>query len=183
MVLTERQAEVTPKGFLEQRNFNSFIVLDATSISHPDEQRVFGYSIEILNSIRVIALVNKLCQGFKSNFNIDSSIYYKAIKNLMDSEIFSDTELESYFLISQKKEEFLSFSRILADIENDFYLPYEVDFILLGMDMDNFNSLDETTKGNLHETYGDLKCDMSFKKISISDFIIKAKKILLVLMD
>jgi hypothetical protein len=178
MVLTHKQAEVTPKGFLEKRDFNSFMVLDTTTIFYPEETQVFGYSVEILNVIRINTLVNKMCNGFQSNFNIDSSIYYKAISNILESKPFLDSELECYFLASQKKEEFLSFSRSLADIENDFYLPYEVDFILLGVDIDNFNSLDEIAKGDLDDRYGDLKCDMSFKKIEIKDFIVKAKKLI-----
>ncbi|MBP2281961.1 hypothetical protein H4V97_000279 [Flavobacterium sp. CG_23.5] len=178
MVLTHNQAEVTPKGFLEKRDFNSFMVLDTNSILYPDAKQVFGYTVEILNVIRINTLVNKMCNGFQSNFNIDSSIYYKAISNVLESKPFLYPELESYFLASQKKEEFLSFSRSLADIEDDFYLPYEVDYILLGMNMDQYDKLNEDKKGDLSDSYSDLKCNMSFKKIEIKDFIIKAKQLI-----
>lgn len=178
MVLTKDQATVTPKGFLGKREFNSFIVLDTTSILYQDETQTFGYSVEILNVIRINNIVNKMCLGFKSSFNIDSSIYYKAIGNILEEKAFSDSELESYFTASIMKEEFLSFSRSLADIENDFYLPYEVDYILLGLKMIDYNKLSEADKGKLSESYGDLKCDMCFKRIEIKDFIVQAKALI-----
>lgn len=180
MVLTHNQAEVTPKGFLEKREFNSFMVLDTVSILYPDEQRIFGYTVEILNLIRITTLVNKMCLDFKSDFNIDAAIYHKAISSILVNRSFTDTELHDYFIADQMKENFLSFSRSLADIEDEFYLPYEVDYILLGLDMNNYDKLDEAQKENLSESYGDLKCDMSLKKIEIKDFVIKAKKLITV---
>lgn len=178
MVLTKDQATVTPKGFLGKREFNSFLVLDTTSILYPDEQKSFSYSVEILNVIRINNIVNKMCLGFKSSFKIDSSIYYKAIDNVLENKPFRDTDLEKYFLVAQAKEEFLSFSRSLADIENDFYLPYEVDYILLGLEMIDYNKLSEADKGKLSDSYSDLQCSMSSKSIEIKDFIVQAKALI-----
>jgi hypothetical protein len=176
MVLTHEQAEVTPKGFLEQRDYNSFIVLDATSILYEDEKMNFGYTIEILNVIRITKLINKMCAGFKSSFTIDSSIYYNAISNILEGNPFTGSELERFFLVSKLKEEFISFSRSLAYIEDDFYFPYEVDFMLLGVDINIHDALDETVKGELHDRYGDLKCIMNCGEIEIKDFISQAQK-------
>lgn len=177
MVLTRNQTEVTPKGFLEKRQFNSFMVLDTVSIQYPEEQNVFGYSIEILNLIRVAFKANKMCLDFKSDFRIDTDIYHKAISCVLNNESFSGAELESYFETAQKKEEFLTFSRSLADIENEFYLPFEVDYILLGMNMDAYNKFDETQRDGLSDSYGDIECDMRLKTIEIKDFIAKAKEL------
>lgn len=176
MVLTINQAEVTPKGFLEQRDFNSFIVLDANSILYEDEKKNFGYTIEILNTIRITTLINKMCSGFKSSFNIDYSIYYKAISNILEGIAFTDSELESYFLASQLKEEFISFSRSLAAIEDNFYLPDEVDFLLFGINMKVYYNLDQETQGDFQDKYGDLRCSMSCGEIEIKDFLSQVQK-------
>ncbi|MEO8236385.1 MAG: hypothetical protein ABI549_13290 [Flavobacterium sp.] len=180
MVLTENQAEVTPKGFLEKREFNSFMVLDTTSVVYSDDHKVFGYSIEILNLIRVTFIANKMCLDFKSSFCIDTDIYHKAINNVLTYKSFSDSELENYFITEQKKEEFLKFSCSLFDIENNFYLPYEVDYILLGINIDLYNNLDEIKKEELHESYGDIACDVRLKQMKIKDFILKARELLVI---
>lgn len=178
MVLTRNHAEVTPKGHLEKREFNSFMVLDTQSFLYSEEKKAFGYSIEILNLIRVASIANKMCLDLKSSFFIDTDIYHKAINSVLNNKAFSDSELENYFETDQKKEEFLTFSRSLVDIENEFYLPYEVDYILLGMDMITYNNLSEDKREELSENYGDIACDMRFKKMEIKDFILKAKKLI-----
>lgn len=178
MVLTRNHVEVTPKGYLKKREFNSFMVLDTKSFLYSEEKKSFGYSIEILNLIRVACMANKMCLDFKSSFFIDIDIYHKAINSILNNKCFSDSELKIYFETDQKKEEFLTFSRSLADIENEFYLPYEIDYILLGIDMDVYNNLNEDKKGELSDSYGDIACDMRLKKMEISDFILKAKKLI-----
>ena len=179
MVLTNNQAEVTPKGFLEKREFNSFIVLDSTGILYHNEKKLFEHSIEILNVIRVVLKANKMCADFRSDFRINTDIYYKAMDSILNDIPFSDAELESFIESEQKKEDFLTFSRSLADIENEFYLPYEVDFILLGLKIDTYNELDELQKEALHESYGDIANEVRFKRIEVSDFILKAKGLLI----
>lgn len=177
MVLTHEQAEVAPKGFLVKKGYNSFMVLNTESILYEDQIKLFGFSIEILNLIRVINKANELSKNFKSEFRIPNEIFHKAIDNVMANKSFTDTELESYFSAEQIKEEFLTFSRSFADFENDFYLPFEIDFILLGMDMNLYDKLDEAEKDVLGENYGDLHFEVIFKKIETSDFILKAKKL------
>lgn len=179
MVLTENQVEVTPKGHLKTREYNSFIVLDSNSILYREEKELFGYSIEILNLIRVVFKANKMCSDFKSDFSIKTDIYYKAINSVINNIPFSDSELETYIENEQKKEDFLSFSRSLADLENEFYLPYEVDFILLGMNMDAYMSLNEEEKETLHERYSDIAYQIRCKKIGARDFILRAKELLI----
>lgn len=179
MVLTDNQAEVTPKGFLKQREYNSFVVLDSSSILYDNELKLFEYSIEILNLIRVALKANKMCVDFRSDFRINTGIYYKAMDSILNNIPFSDTELESFIESEQKKEDFLTFSRSLADIEREFYLPYEVDFILLGMNIDKYNDLNEEKKEALHESYGDIAFEVRFKKIGIPEFILKAKELLI----
>lgn len=178
MVLTKDQVEVTPKGFLEKRGVDSFIVLNSTSVSYGKETELFGYSIEILNAIRVILKANKMCSDFKSDFRIDTDIYYKAMNAVLNNIPFSDSELESYIESEQKKEDFLTFSRGLADIEEEFYLTYQIDFILLGLNIDTYNNLDESQKDALHESYGDIAYEVRFKKMEIKEFISKAKELL-----
>jgi hypothetical protein len=178
MVLTKDQVEVTPKGFLEKIGVDSFIVLNSSSILYGEETKSFEYSIEILNSIRVISKANKMCSDFKSDFRIDTDIYYKAMDAVLNNIPFTDAELESFIESEQKKEDFLTFSRSLADIEEQFYLPYEVDFILLGLNIDTYKKLDEPQKNALHESYGDIAYEVRFKRIEIKDFISKAKELL-----
>ncbi|MNQ93477.1 hypothetical protein D3C85_1089440 [compost metagenome] len=179
MVLKSSQVEVSPKGFLEKREFNSFIVLDSSSISYGEEEEIFGYSIEILNLVRVVSKANKMCSDFKSDFRINTDIYYKAIDSILNNIPFSDAELESYIESEQKKEDFLTFSRSLADIENEFYLPYQVDFILLGMCIEAYTKLNEEEKEALHESYNDMAHEVRFKKIGVRDYILKAKGLLI----
>lgn len=178
MVLTNNQAEVTPKGFLEKRGFNSFIVLDSTSILHDDEKLLFEHSIEILNLVRVLLKANKMCADFRSDFHINTDIYYKVMDSVLNNIPFSDTELKSFIESEQKKEDFLNFSRSLAEIEDDFYLPYQIDLILLGMKMDKFNNLNEIEKDEFLDSYGNIAYEVRSKKIDVRDFILQAKKIL-----
>ena len=178
MVLTNNQAEVTPKGYLATRDFNSFITLDSRGIQCDHGEKLFGYSIELLNSIRVISLANKMCSDFKSDFRIDTTIYHKAVDAILNNAPFSDSELENYFESEQKKEDFLKFSRSLATSEEEFYLPYEVDFLLLGINLDDFSQLNESQRDSLSTTYGEIWCDVRFKKMEIKNFILKARDLL-----
>ncbi|SHF89414.1 hypothetical protein SAMN05443549_101732 [Flavobacterium fluvii] len=177
MVLQKEQVDVNPKGYLEKREYNSFIVLDSSGISYDDEKELLCHSIEILNSIRVVKKANKMCSDFKSDFQINTDIYYKAMDSVLNNKSFSDADLKSYFESEQKKEEFLIFSRSLADNENELYLPYEVDFILLDMNMGAYNILNERKKDTLRDIYGSLACEVRYKNIGISDFILKAKEL------
>lgn len=179
MVLTNDQVEVTPKGFLEKREFNSFIVLDSTGILHDDERILFEHSIEILNLVRVVLKANKMCADFRSDFRINTDIYYKAMDSILNDIPFSDAELESFIESEQKKEDFLTFSRSLADIEDDFYLPYETDLILLGMKIDEYNNLNEIEKDAFLDIYGDIAYEVRSKKIDVRDFILRAKELLI----
>lgn len=178
MVLTKDQAEVNPKGFLKTKGTDSFIVLDASSVLYGEETELFGYSIEILNSIRVISKANKMCADFKSDFRIDTEIYYKAMDAVLNNIPFSDIDLENYIKSEQKKEDFLTFSRSLAAIEEQFYLPYTIDLILLGLNIGTHNKLDKFQIDALHESYGDIAYEVRFKRMEIEDFISKAKKLL-----
>lgn len=179
MVLTNGQAEVTPKGFLEQRNFNSFIVLDSTSILNYDEGILFEYSIEILNLVRVVLKANKMCADFRSDFQINTAIYYKAMDSVLNNMPFTDAELESFIHNEQKKEDFLTFSRGLANLENDFYLPYQIDLILLGVKIDKYNNLNEIEKDAFLDSYGDIAYDVRSKRINFRDYILKANELLI----
>lgn len=178
MVLTKKQAEVKPKGFLENREYNSFIVLDSSSIMYEEEAELFKYSIEVLNLIRVALKANKMCSDFKSEFRINTDIYYRAMNSVLNDLPFSDAELESYIESEQQKETFLNFSRSLSDTDKDFYLPYQVDFILLGMKIDSYFKLNFDEKEMLHESYDSMAHEVRSKKIGIRDFISKAKELL-----
>lgn len=178
MVLTQKQTEVTPKGFLAQRECNSFMVLDTKSIFYEDERILFEHSIEILNLVRVVLKANKMCADFRSDFHINTDIYYKAMDSVLNNIPFSNIELESFIESEQKKEDFLTFSRSLTEIEDDFYLPYEIDLILLGMKMDKFNNLNEIEKDEFLDSYGNIAYEVRSKKIDVRDFILQAKKTL-----
>ncbi len=178
MVLTNNQAEVNPKGFFENRKYNSFMVLDTSSIIYPDEKEVFGYSIEILNLIRVAKIANKMCASFKSDFQINTDIYYNVIDCVLGNHFFTNNDLIKYFETEQTKEEFLTFSKSLVDIEKEFYLPYEVDFILLGIDIESYFDLDQAKKEEISDKYGAIACEVRSKEIEIEDFIVKARDLM-----
>lgn len=119
-----------------------------------------------------------MCSDFKSDFRIDTDIYYKAMDAVLNNISFSDIELENYIKMEQKKEDFLTFSRSLADTEEELYLPYIVDFILLGLNIGDHNKLDKYQIDALHESYGDIAYEVRFKRMEIKDFISKAKELL-----
>ncbi len=178
MVLTDNLTEITPKGYLATRQFNLFTVLDTTNIKYIEEKQLFEYSIEILNSIRMISMINKMCSDFKSDFRIDTDIYHKAIDAILNNTPFSDSELENYCKSEQKKEDFLKFSRSLGNLEEEIYLPWKIEFLLLGANLDVYNRLDESQIDLLHTDYGDIWADVIFKRIEIKDFITKARDLL-----
>ncbi len=178
MVLKSNQTVVSPEGVLKAREEHSFMVLDTVNIKCDIDKKTFGYSIELLNLMRMCSIANKMCSDFQSSFKIDIDIYQIAINNLVTQKSFSKDEIELYFKTEQVKEEFLNFSRSLASFEDEFYVPYEIDFIILGMDVELYDKLNKAEENEMHDNYGEIAYDVRNKKISIDEFFKKATALL-----
>lgn len=62
--------------------------------------------------------------------------------------------------------------------EIDECCPYEVEFVLFGLNYQAQECLEEIQRERLHEHYSDIYCDMRSEDLSVTDFITQAKKLI-----
>jgi len=174
MVLSSELAKKMTSDIKE--NSCKYMVLNIENFNYRDDTIRFGHSVEILNLINTIHCVNDLNEKIGAKNKIDTKILYRCIEaNLMDKP-FTEEELTTYFNAMIELERFYTAVQKITSI--DIYIPYEAEFVLLGLTYEEYNELPERDKENLCEYYGNAYCDFRLENTSVNDFINKARKII-----
>lgn len=152
------------------------IIKDDVLICSEVDKQIMIYSIEVLNYINNINAVNNLYVKSNSNLRIQTDIFYKAIQSIQTQKAFTDAELKRLYLEINKVEYF--YETMNKFIQIDICIPFEAEFILFGLDYATYAQIDEVQKEYLHESYGDNFVNFTIDKISIDEFLIKAKELI-----
>lgn len=153
------------------------MVLDLKHFQHHSDRERFGYAVEVLNVINSLTWLNKICSDLESSLIVKTGIYYEIIDCLLKKKDFEDLQLHTYFSNQHEVEQFLHIFSKVTDVDRNFDLPFEVDFILLGMDIEHYFSLDEEEKTDLQDEYMFLFSRAKKNEISIDEFISQSKQL------
>ncbi|NAS32443.1 hypothetical protein GTQ40_15770 [Flavobacteriaceae bacterium R38] len=174
MVLSREQVKKRMSDIKE--NWFSYMILDIENIQYGGDEKRFRYSIEVLNLVNTVNWANRFYEKSGSKNKIETDILYKVIEANLTDRSFTDKELKAYYNMMVNLEDF--YQAINKFKEVDIYIPYEAEFIILGLTHDEYDNLNEREKEKLHEYYGEAYCDLRFKNTSVDNFIVKAKEII-----
>lgn len=153
-----------------------YLIADVEHILYEDDQERFGFSVEALNLINTINNANRLCENLGSEKKIDTDVLYKVIDAIMLEKSLSNSELKQYFELVIKLDEFYKSMDKYQAI--DVHIPFDAEFILLGLSQDELRCLSASDKNNLNTSYGDLYIDLIRKRITVNEYILKAKDLI-----
>lgn len=139
---------------------------------------VFDYTEEIRNCIYSLENTNIIAKSQNKYLDIDSGILYQAIQHLLDETPFSDNQLHIYFKTQLSVEEFHRTLEDSIQISLEAYLPYPVDFHLLGLGLTTYTGLATNSRIILHQQYEILFWELFQKELTVQEFIVSAKKLL-----
>lgn len=164
----------------ENKDFNleehsPFMILDTKHFQYFSDVEKFGYSVEVLNVINSITWINKLYRDLKSDLHIETEIFYEIIDCILNAKHFNDSQLHRYFAAQQKLEHFSSITHKLTDTDNNFDVPFIIDFIILGTNLEQYDNLNEDRRSELHDEYAALFCQIRTQEIEIESFLLQAK--------
>ena len=172
------------KEFLkENRNFINetkapFLVLDLKHFQYYNDVERFGFAVEVLNVVNSVSWVNKICQDLNSSYCIDTAVFYEIMDCLFAEKCLDDSRLACYFKVQQDLENISIIFQKVAETDRNFELPIEVDFIILGVDLEKYHELNDDTKSDLHDDYAVLFSKVRSNQIEVSEFILQAKELL-----
>ena len=166
------------KQLLQNPIFSKFMVLDAGHLKFHEDKERFRMGLEILNTCSFFVMVNDILKESGSKKKFNTGILYQAIDHVLREEPFNDSQLKEYFQLWQEFESLTKMILKLYDPDN-FYLDYEIDYILLGCSYGNqYDAKKANIMEDISEQYGDINCDFRFKDMGIDAFIKKAREIL-----
>lgn len=155
-----------------------FMILNTKHFQYFSDVEKFGYSVEVLNVINSITWINKLYRDLKSDLHIETEIFYEIIDCILNARHFNDQQLERYYLAQQKLEHFTSITHKLTDTDNNFDVPFIIDFIILGANLDQYENLSDDKRSELHDEYAALFCQIRAQEIEIEDFLLQVKALI-----
>lgn len=167
------------KSFNHLDSTSPYIVLNAKHFDSFEDRALFSYNIEVLNCINAVQWVNQITKNINANFTIESGILYEAISHIFSLTPFSDEQLITYFETQQALEYFDNAVQKIKNFNFDINLPYEVDFILLGIDYEAYSNLNANERAELHDQYGAISFEVRNKSRTIQNFIRRAKELVI----
>ena len=179
IVLESNQAKTEAgKDLLQRPTYSKFMVLDAGHLKFHEDKERFKMAIEILNTCNFFVMVNEFLKESGSKKEFKTGILYQAMQHVLKEEPFNDAQLKEYFLLWQEFESLTKLILKLYDTDS-FLLDYQVDYILFGCSYSNqFDAKKANLMDDVNDKYGEINCEIKFKKIEIDAFIKKVKEIL-----
>ena len=167
--------EILQKRWIESK----YLIVDWEHFNSNIDRSKFKYSLELLDLLGFFNRINEMYKGLSINKEIKVDILFEAIQHIQKEKPFSDAQLKRYYQLWQEFEEVMDSMHKLIDYD-DYYVSYEISFILLGSTYENIYeaSRDDDSFGNLHEAYGELASNTRFKKLEIDQFIKEAREVL-----
>lgn len=155
-------------------NYCDHILLNTEHLIYSSDKEAFMIAIEVLNVINSVKFINDFYDKVGSKIKISTNILYKAIDAGFDNKPFTDEEIKEYFKEIKLIDNFFENIEKFTEF-NAHNVPYELEFVLLGLSYENQDKLTEKQKTELFEEYGNINCNMRWGKIEIDNFIDKAK--------
>lgn len=173
MVVRKEELRENKKFNLDEQS--PFMILDTKHFQYFSDIEKFGYAVEVLNVINSVTWVNKLYRDLNSSLHIKTEIFYEIIDCIFNSRHFNDSQLERYYMAQQELEYFSTICHKLTDTDKNFDVPIIIDFIVLGIDIEKYESLADDLKTELQDEYVAMFCQIRAKEIEMEDFILKAR--------
>ncbi len=168
MVLSFNQASAKLK---ENVGSIDLLVLDVHEIPLHVNRQFFGWSIEVLKHIRYCVLANVLHSKQGKEPYVDCKILHDAIDVIFSNGKFDDVQLRAYYEVKRKIHHFFKSHEDIARIGS--YINFEVDYFLLGAELD-WES--EDVPEGLDCKYETLLMDLVYGGKDLDEFITEAKK-------
>jgi len=172
MILSDNQLKQLSK---EEINSYKYLVMDVEHLNYHEDKQIMKHAIELLNYVNSLNYINNFYEKSNSDIRIQTNIFYKAIESVLLQKAFNDAELRQLYQETNKVEYFHETMVKLMDIE--IQISFETNFILLGLNYDNYINLSDNHKEQLYENYTDIFTDFTVNKISIDEFLTMAKEL------
>ena len=176
MVFTREQQE----KFAPSLNVSEYLVVRTDTLMFSEDQIRLRLGIEIVSVLNTVGMLERMLDQVGSSKKLDTSIMHEVLASLMrdhDPTLEKD-ELIEYFTFKQQLGEHNDLLERFADLSGNV-LPYELDFALLGLSLEDYFFLKEDRQvGGLHAEYGSLNSELVYDKGSIENHIKKAKKLI-----
>lgn len=153
------------------------MVLDLKHFQYNEDVERFGHAIEVINVLNSVTWLNKICVDLQSDFYIDTAIFYEILDCIFKGNAMNHSQLSTYFKTQQDLEYFSKVFGKVVDTDRNFDLPFDVDFILLGLEIEKYYNLSDDNKADLNDEYIALFSKVRSKVLEISVFIEHAKQL------
>ncbi|WP_209399810.1 hypothetical protein [Pseudozobellia sp. WGM2] len=153
------------------------LFLNTEHLPYTIDQTKIGWGVEVLNQINMISMANKLFREVDSKRIIDSSILHEVLDSITNEEPFDDGQLTRYYELSRDLEKFFKIIEKWHDTDV-YYFPFELDFFLFGLPL-NIIDNEGNDFNKLCDDYSSINCDVRHGDLKVTDFIIKAKKLII----
>lgn len=173
MILSETQLKEISK---EELNSYKYLIMNVEHLPYHEDKQIMKYAIEVLNYVNNINEINNFYERSNSDLRIQTNIFYKAIQSVLLQKPFTDAQLKQLYQETKKVEYF--YETILKFMDIEIRISFETEFILLGLNYENYESLNEIQRGQLHENYAEIFTDFAINKISIDEFLSMAKELI-----
>lgn len=167
---TPRKIEAA-KEILKHPEYSEYMVLDMKIAMR--EGKKFEHANEILSTLNFSLILNKLVKDLGSSIELKTNILLQAVDHVMKEKPFNEIQLKDWFGFWQEFEDLNRILEALYDADCH-YVDYNVDFMLLGA---TFEEIEEVEDADLSEKYGNINCDLRFRKVDVDTFIEKSKAI------
>jgi len=153
------KTETKTKNDLAQQELdqvkNEIKEIDTKNIS-VSYDALFNYCQSALEKVQYIKVLNQANKKLGLKFHINTDILIKAIDYCLMGQGFEENEMDAYFNEVLKLENYLD---AFEDIVNwdKFYFPFELEFVLLGIDAKKYFALSEESRGHICDAYGKLR--------------------------
>lgn len=179
IIINERNRPEAAKDVLSSRWGNDkYTILDMKHVGYGADVIRFNLSIELLNLTYFFKRVERMFRGMGVERNIDISILYEAIDHVFKDKPFSNAQLIRYYELAIEFEKVVDSMTSLLK-EDDHYVSYDIDFILLGATIEEIEAAencDKKTIADVHEKYGDNVWEMKKGEISVKELITISQK-------
>lgn len=174
MVLSNESALSRIKNISNSQIWD-IMLLDVKHLPRNSDLLKLKWAIEILNNITMLLEANKLLAVLGADLKMDINILSKAIESIYSNTLFDNAQLTRFFELHQKIERFSTAMEYWHDMDR-YFIPYQVEYFLLGMPFDLIDNDD--INNALSDKYSYAIIDMGYGRMKVSDFIEQTKKMI-----
>lgn len=161
-----------------QEDPQNYLILNTQRLGYYDLSAL-KYTISIINVCQTVSGGNAMFKNLEINKELNADIMFEAMKSIIENVPFNEDQLQRYFLFLREYEKFTrALSEVYRDID-DLYIDANIDFMVLGYDKSQINYIHDCDSEKAHvNDYYELQGEFDNGKITVSQFIKKARNIL-----